>query len=86
MGQQKALSMATLAEDTPAGLFRKKSVAVPGGKTIVSEDGERTLAKLLERRLTSSASNERASRLSRPRRGTSPSCASQGSRSTASTS
>ena len=39
MGQQKALSMATLAEatpaeDSPAGLYRKKSIAVPGGAPI----------------------------------------------------
>jgi hypothetical protein len=39
MGQQKALSMATLAEatpeeDSPAGLYRRKSVAVPGEASI----------------------------------------------------
>jgi hypothetical protein len=39
MGQQKALAMASLADatperDTPAGLYRKKAVAVPGGRAV----------------------------------------------------
>jgi hypothetical protein len=39
MGQQKALAMTSLADatperDTPAGLYRKKTVAVPGGRAV----------------------------------------------------
>lgn len=39
MGQRKALAMTELAQatpavDTPAGLYRKKSVAVPGGRSV----------------------------------------------------
>jgi len=67
MGQKKAMAMVTLAaatpeDDTAAGLYRKKSIALPGGKKVSPRSAsaneiEDAATAIRHRRSASAASN-----------------------------
>ena len=72
MGQKKAMAMVTLAaatpeDDTAAGLYRKKSIALPGGKKVSPRSAsaneiEQAATAIRQRRSASAARSGKPSR------------------------